>query len=179
MPPKPRSAERRKHVTRPRPNTGCMQTYYHSITAHPDTLRARAWRPHGVPVRCTPTTTPAGRARGRPGDFFSRAPGNPCESLLEFCTDSESRPDFSELAPPYIHHTYIRSLCTPTRESHCGRLTFAGPSQILISTPVMLLLQAVIVYLPCIQRYSCAGVFSYSCKQAKCTRVRSTAVLDR
>ena len=64
--------------------SGCMQAYCDQpTTVHPDALRARVCGARRALVRCT-------RPRGRPGDFFSQAPGNPSESLLDFFTDSES-----------------------------------------------------------------------------------------
>ena len=93
------------------PGSGCMQTYYHSITAHPDTLGARVRGPRGAPVRCTPTPPAAAGAAGR-AIFSGRHPGIPMNSY-RISVLILNLPDFSELAPPYMHQGYIRSHVHP------------------------------------------------------------------
>ena len=57
-----------------------MQTYYQSQSVHPDILNARVCGARGAPD----DSPRRARAAGRAGDFLSRAPGNPCESLFHY-----------------------------------------------------------------------------------------------
>ena len=59
-----------------------MQTYmyYQSQSVHPEIQNARVCGARGAPD----DSPRRARAAGRAGDFLSRAPGNPCESLFHY-----------------------------------------------------------------------------------------------
>ena len=87
-------------------------------------------RVHGAHMACPYDAPrrrrrPAAPAAGR-AIFSARHPGIPMNSYWVSVLIL-NLPDFSELAPPYMHHWYIRSLCTPTRDSHCG-----GPARVRV-----------------------------------------------
>eukprot|EP01043_Picozoa_sp_COSAG02_P001798 COSAG02_NODE_39_length_48074_cov_106.508890_11_plen_86_part_00 len=66
----------------------CMQTYYYSNILLE--YRAVRYRYYQSDPRLLRSPRRHLRPRGRPaGDFFSQAPGNPGECLLDFCADSE------------------------------------------------------------------------------------------
>ena len=86
------------------------------------TMRFRGrwkWYTHPFTLHRFHRRTPVGRARGRPGDFFSQPPGILKEksSLTGFLTSSDWKWNQHTRAHT---HTYSPRIVPPTTESHCS-----------------------------------------------------------